>query len=125
MSLPDQMIIIGAGGLAVELVQYLTKIHGSDVLDRVVGFLDDDPRRRRQNIPYGEVIGTISEHRVDPTIEYILAIGKPLVRKRTAELLGNRGARFATLIHPLASVYHQRVRKSWIFCSNRRPLYHY
>jgi sugar O-acyltransferase (sialic acid O-acetyltransferase NeuD family) len=104
MILADKVIIIGAGGFSAEILQFITEIHGVGALNNVAGFLDDDPRKTEQQLLSGKIIGSITEHRVDPSAEYILAIGNPRNRKRIAERFHSSGARFASLIHPLATV---------------------
>jgi sugar O-acyltransferase (sialic acid O-acetyltransferase NeuD family) len=98
------LIVVGAGGHATEILQCLVDVRGDGAAGAVLGFLDDAPDSARRFQPQVEILGAISKHEVRPNCEYVLAIGDPEARQRAVEALGNKGARFATLIHPLASV---------------------
>jgi sugar O-acyltransferase (sialic acid O-acetyltransferase NeuD family) len=98
------LIVVGAGGHATEVAQHVIDIYRDAAAQVILGFLDDDPEASGRLHPDHRFLGPISEHRVRPECEYVLAIGSPQARLRAVGLLGGKGARFATLIHPLASV---------------------
>lgn len=94
-------IIVGAGGFGREVLQYLKDIHGDDP---VRGFLDDHAATVEPATLNQHVLGDISSYRPQDGDQLVLAIGNPGLRLRIARTLSDRGAKFATVIHPLAYV---------------------
>ncbi len=95
-----EVVIIGAGGFSRELLQYV-KDEGRLT---VAGFLDDR-HPSEVSVPAGyEVIGTISGYEPHPDQAFVLAIGEPVKRAEIADRFLCQGARFETIIHPLAYV---------------------
>ncbi len=91
------LVIIGAGGFGREVLQY-----SRDAGLEVKGFVDD------QAVDGGvtglPVLGTIGGYEPAPGDEFLLAIGRPELRLAIGQQLRDRGARFTTLVHPLAYV---------------------
>jgi len=94
-------IIVGAGGFGREVLQYLKDIHGHDP---VRGFLDDRATEVEPASLEQQVLGTIDSYRPHADDQLVLAIGNPGLRLRIARTLSERGARFASVVHPLAYV---------------------
>ena len=99
----NDLVIIGAGGFGREVLQY-----ARDSFDpaqyRIKGFLDD---RRTEVEPRSiglPVLGTTDGYVIEPNDRFLLAVGEPVVRLQLARRFTARGARFVTLIHPLAYV---------------------
>jgi sugar O-acyltransferase (sialic acid O-acetyltransferase NeuD family) len=98
------VVIVGAGGFGREVLQYVRDTYDpvSDV--RVKGFLDDDPDAAR-HIDLGvPVLGTTGDYEPAPADRLLIAVGEPSLRRSLRERLHDRGARFFSLIHPLAYV---------------------
>jgi sugar O-acyltransferase (sialic acid O-acetyltransferase NeuD family) len=101
-----QIIIIGAGGHAAEIDEYL--LHTNKLKDadeyKVVGFIDDNAAgydAYQFSAPY---LGTIKEHVVNPDAFYIMGIANLAYRRIIIEDFLAKGASFHTFIHPLAYV---------------------
>ena len=97
----SNIVIVGAGGFGREVLQYLKDIHGHDP---VKGFLDDNLTSVEPASLEQRILGRISDYAPQPDEEFVLAIGNPGLRLRLANQLSERGARFITVIHPLAYV---------------------
>jgi len=90
----ESFVIYGAGGHAKVVYELITELG-----HQVDSFFDDSG----VNQPFGNL--GIPVHKYDPSIfpdaKLIIAVGNSVVRKKIADLVGHR---FATLIHPQASV---------------------
>lgn len=99
------LLIVGAGG------------HGEVVADIAeslgcyseIGFLDDS-RTPGENGPLGySILGGLSEARVHPGADFVVAIGNPGSRRAIMEQLQSLGHRVVTLVHPSAVVSRHAV----------------
>ena len=97
---PCRVLIVGAGGFGRE-VRWWARDAWQGTRTVIVGFLDADPSRGRDDLP---VLGDPDTYRPGPDEACLLAVGIPLVRRRLAEGLLSRGARFVSLVHPTAIV---------------------
>ncbi|GAA0450163.1 transferase [Paractinoplanes deccanensis] len=94
------LVIVGAGGFARE-----TASAARDTWN-VLGFLDDDPALHgtvRSGLPI--LGGTERVHETDAAV--VVCVGNPrnfTARKQIVERLGLPAERYATVVHPLASV---------------------
>nr|WP_221381643.1 acetyltransferase [Actinoplanes polyasparticus] len=97
----NSLVIVGAGGFARETAAAA----GQDW--KVVGFVDDDPALHgasRSGLP---ILGAIDSVRDMPEVEVVVCVGNPrnfTARRGIVERLGLPGDRYATVVHPLASV---------------------
>lgn len=99
----DRIIIVGAGGFGREVLQWARHAwpeHGH----KIAGFLSDDPTKLDGHVTRLPILGSPEAFEPKQKDYLILAIGIPLVRRRVAEELEARGARFLTMIHPTAIV---------------------
>ena len=104
-----KIIIVGAGGHAAELVDYLMHINALSSVEKtkeweIVGLIDDS---EANYIAYGyefPFFGKIKDHEVQQEVEYVMGIANMKYRRVIIEQLQQEGARFATLIHPTALV---------------------
>lgn len=105
MTARPAIIIAGAGGLGREVAGYVLDAIAAGRLDGALkGFLDDtdaDPTRFGLAFP---VLGPIDRYRPDPADRVVVAVGSPEDRAAVARRLEARGARFVSVIHPLAWV---------------------
>lgn len=101
---PSGIVIVGAGGFGREVLQYLEDIAAAGGTHRVRGFLDDFATKVEPPSLGMTVLGTVRDYEPRPDEAVVLAIGKPELRVSIGASLRRRGARFATVIHPLAYV---------------------
>lgn len=93
----QNLIIIGAGGLGREVYDLAIDTGAYTVR----GFVDANPSKSPEVAP---VLGTPDAYDIQPGDVFICAIGKPAVRCKVVRSLRERGANFATLIHPTAII---------------------
>jgi sugar O-acyltransferase (sialic acid O-acetyltransferase NeuD family) len=95
------LVIVGAGGFARETAA--AAIHPW----RVLGFLDDDPALHGATRSGHKVLGPVDMARDLPNAKIVVCVGNPrnyLARKHIVERLGLPESRYATVVHPAASV---------------------
>lgn len=104
--LPDdcrRIVIVGAGGFGREVLQWARETW-PDRASLIAGFLSDDPRRLDGFSTGLGILSTVGEHQPEDGDYILLGIGVPYSRRRVAEQLLARNARFLTLVHPRAVV---------------------
>ena len=101
-----KVIIIGAGGHAAELVDYIDYINNSsENLKFEVFGLIDDIKDNYNHYEYNHAyLGTIDDHVIDKNINYLMAIVDSSTRKMIVEKFKSKGAQFTELIHPTALI---------------------
>ena len=107
-----RLFVVGAGGFGREVHEYAREAGAAWGGERfeIAGFLDDQVGALAGHVDVGAaVVGTIADARPGDGDRYVLAIGDPRLRKRLAVLLGDRGARFVSIVHPRAWVAHETV----------------
>jgi sugar O-acyltransferase (sialic acid O-acetyltransferase NeuD family) len=103
------ILIVGAGGFGREVFWLINEINSQKLEWDVLGFLDDDKKALDNFENYPTIIGTTNDYgeinnRYTGSVFLINAIGDPSTRKKTVFSLSNAGAKWATLIHPTASI---------------------
>lgn len=99
-----KIIIVGAGGFGRELLQWIKDVNEEKATWEIEGFIDDNmDALKGVEIDY-DVIGTIKNWQPKEEEEFALAIGSPELKRKVVAELKERGARFATVIHPTALV---------------------
>jgi len=99
-----KLILVGAGGLGLELAAYARDVIAVAPPRRspweIAGFLDDTkaPDTLHAGLP---VLGSIDAP-IDSEALYLIAVGAPEGRAALAAKMTEKGARFARLIHPAA-----------------------
>jgi len=106
---PVPLIILGVGGTSLELVDIALDINQAAGEDRyrLCGFLDDCESRWHTEIRGLPVLGSVASARDYGDATFVNGIGSPGNFFRKREILERSGIpeeRFATLIHPTASV---------------------
>ena len=103
-----ELIIIGAGGHAAEIQDYVCFYNDLQVKGGnkyiIKGFLDDNPKSYSQyqfNAPF---LGDIKSHKVDEKLSYLVGIASVKYRRPIIEMFKNKQAKFITFIHPSAFV---------------------
>lgn len=101
---PHRIVIVGAGGFGREVLQYAHDAMRLQPGYTVKGFLDDDPSDLAAlglDLP---VLGGTHHYDFEPSDRALIAVGEPSLRLAMAARLEDSGARFVTLVHPLAYV---------------------
>lgn len=103
-----KVIIVGAGGHAAELVDYLVYINQLSQLNtdqyEILGLIDDSEANYHSynyNYPY---LGSIQNHKVNADVGYVMGIANMKYRRVIIEKLLAAAAHFATLIHPTSLI---------------------
>jgi sugar O-acyltransferase (sialic acid O-acetyltransferase NeuD family) len=98
-----RIVIVGAGGFGREVLHW-ARDAWPDSAPMIAGFLSDDPRRLDGlSIDCG-ILSSVGDYRPANGDYLLLGIGVPYSRRRVAEQLLERNARFLTLVHPRAIV---------------------
>ncbi|HUI41513.1 MAG TPA: acetyltransferase [Terriglobia bacterium] len=103
----QDLIIVGAGGSSREIAEVVGAINDRELRWNLLGFLDDDPSKHGKTIDGLPVLGPISTARERASCQFIVGVASsrdPGARRRIVESLGLDIGRFATIIHPSASV---------------------
>ncbi|MFC7618133.1 NeuD/PglB/VioB family sugar acetyltransferase [Actinokineospora soli] len=96
------LLLVGAGGLAREV---LAAARAADVPVR--GMLDDDPARHGATVDGVPVLGGLDEVHNHPDAQVLLCVAnpaRPAGRAKVVARLGLPDERYATLVHPTASI---------------------
>jgi len=99
-----KIIIIGAGGYGRELLQWIKDINAASPAWEIAGFIDDNLNALDGLECDYSVIGKVSEWEPREDEEFALALGDPSTKKTVAEMMKAKGAKFASIIHPTATV---------------------
>jgi sugar O-acyltransferase (sialic acid O-acetyltransferase NeuD family) len=101
-----EVIIIGAGGHAAEIDEYIK--YSQNIGDKkelkIIGFLDDDPSNYANYKLSAPLIGRIDDHKIINYQYYIMGIADPKYRRIFIEKFKEEGAKFITFIHCTAYV---------------------
>lgn len=99
------LVIVGAGGHAREVHQLVLDINAVRPAWQVIGFAVESPYTDTPSVhglPVHDIDALAASH---PEAHVVVAVGSPALRRRLAETIAaRRGSRFATLVHPRASV---------------------
>lgn len=95
----NPVLILGAGGLGRELFWW-----AQDAGLTPVGFIDDNPDALAGYRDYAPVVGSVTDAPL--TAPVLCGIGQNPIRQRCVRTLLDRGAAFASCIHPQAKVCH-------------------
>lgn len=100
------VIIIGAGGHAAELDDYIiyaTSLSNDQKL-RITGFLDDNPDNYNRYKLSAPLVGGIKDHKVIAGQNYLIGIAGLEFRRLIVSRFIAEGANFLTFVHPAACV---------------------
>lgn len=95
-----KLIIIGAGGMGREVLQWIKDINLVSPTWEVLGFVDDNLNALDSKECDYQVIGTIHELTVSDDVFYALAVASCKAKESIVTDLKSKGAKFATIIHP-------------------------
>jgi sugar O-acyltransferase (sialic acid O-acetyltransferase NeuD family) len=98
------IIIIGSGGHAAEIDDYIGAINERISSFNIVGFIDDNPESYKMYKFSAKYLGDIRSHNIQPDCYYVMGIANLLYRKPIIEKFLSNKAKFCTLIHPSAYI---------------------
>lgn len=98
------LIIVGASGFGREVLQWVKHCNQKENIWNIIGFIDDNAQALDQIECDYSIIDSIHSYQVKQNDYFALAIALPHVKKKVVEDLQERGAKFATIIHPTAIV---------------------
>lgn len=103
MSLP--VVLYGASELGRDALSVFPALEEAGTPRRLLGFVDDGADKQGMDLVGTPVLGTGAylEGR-QGEVEILLTVGEPRVRRALARRLEDAGHRFATLIHPRATL---------------------
>ena len=97
-----KIIIIGAGGFGRELLQWIKDINAVKPTWEILGFIDDNLAALDGVECDYKVIGTIKDWQPKEDEEFALAMGSPELKRKIVGIMKEKGAKFASVIHPTA-----------------------
>ncbi|AXJ01657.1 sugar O-acyltransferase, sialic acid O-acetyltransferase NeuD family [Cyclonatronum proteinivorum] len=106
----SSVIIIGGGGHAAELdeyIRYANRVGVSKI--QLTGVIDDNPKAYDQYHFDCPFLGNISEHEVQNDVQYIVGIANLKYRAPITQRFIDAGATFLTFVHPSAYVAESAI----------------
>lgn len=100
----QDLIIVGASGFGREILQYIEDINAVKQTWNFIGFIDDNTRALDGISQGRNIIDTIHGHEPKDGVMYVCGLALPKVKKKIVIMLKERGARFATIIHPTSRI---------------------
>jgi sugar O-acyltransferase (sialic acid O-acetyltransferase NeuD family) len=94
----ENLIIIGAGGFALEVVDLIESINTNKETYKIIGLLDD--QKNNFIIKKYNVIGKLSDYKKFSQHSFVIAIANPEVRESIYSELKLNDIRTPNLIHP-------------------------
>lgn len=101
------IIIVGAGGCGREVANWIEDINKLKETWNILGFLDDNPDVLESVRCEYKVIGSIKGHSPQKGVKYAMGIASPNAKKNIGNELMQKGASFASIIHPSTKVYSE------------------
>jgi sugar O-acyltransferase (sialic acid O-acetyltransferase NeuD family) len=98
-----EVIIIGAGGHAAEIDEYI-RFGSRDTNIKIIGFIDDNEKSYKKYQFSAPYLGGIQHHRVLTDKYYVMGIANLAYRKPIVEKFLGDGARFLSFVHAVAYV---------------------
>ena len=99
-----KLIIVGAGGFARELADWIEDINDVKPTWDLLGFIDDNPDAL-SGIPCKyKVIGSIQDWNPLNDESFVCGLAIPKVKRKVIDSLKSRGAKFVTIVHPSAII---------------------
>jgi sugar O-acyltransferase (sialic acid O-acetyltransferase NeuD family) len=101
------LLLVGAGGFGREVVEVVHALNKDHAQFDLLGFLDDAPRLQGASVGQVPVLGPIEAIEHHPEAAIVVTVGSPknyLVRQEIVGRLALPEERYATLVHPAASV---------------------
>lgn len=99
-----RLILVGGGASAREYFDLSDAINAAGFGVKITAYLDDTGPSLRGSAYELQYLGSILQYDPEQDDEFIMAIANPEPKKKICELLRNKGAKFAQLIHPSAVI---------------------
>ena len=102
-----ELVVIGAGGFGRETVEAVRALNVSGSSWRLLGYLDDEPACHGTVVDGIPVLGGLAELDHLPNAFVVVCTGRPdnyISRPRIVAAFGLPPERYATIVHPAASV---------------------
>lgn len=96
----NKIIIVGAGGFGRELLLWIKDINKAKPTWTIAGFIDDNLHALDNVECDYHIIGTIKDWQPREDEEFAIALADPYTKEKVAQALKEKGAKFATVIHP-------------------------
>lgn len=111
-------ILVGGGGFSRELIFWIMETAAAGRIAPLGGYLDDAGDTLAPfDYPEAPWLGGIIDYAPQPSDAFVLATGMPRTKRRVQRTLADKGAQFATLIHPTSRVVRTaRIEEGAIFC---------
>ena len=94
------LILVGAGGYAREIYELIIKsINRRTPTYNVLGAIDDNLNALDGKQTDMKILGTIKDWRVKGDEKYVMAVASPQIKETIANIMHDKGAEFASLIH--------------------------
>jgi sugar O-acyltransferase (sialic acid O-acetyltransferase NeuD family) len=102
-----QLVVVGAGGFGRETVEAVRAMNDGGASWQLMGYLDDNPLLQAKQIDGIPVLGGITEAKNLPDASFVVCTGRPdnyASRPVIVDRLGLPADRYATIVHPAATV---------------------
>jgi len=97
------LIIIGASGLAREVYDLALICYGHESDFTIKGFLSDGPSNIEE-LGYPKVLSKVASYQIEEDDVFFCGIGNVRDRKKTVNIIREKGGKFINLIHPTAVI---------------------
>ena len=97
------LVILGASGLAREVYDLAQLCYSNQPDFCIKGFLSDGPSNIEE-MGYPPVLGTVDGYNVNQDDIFFCGIGNVHDKKKTVNIIKNKGGKFINLIHPQAII---------------------
>lgn len=98
------LLIVGAGGLGRELLQWVKDVNSVEATWRIKGFLDDNPNKLNGFDCDYDVVGSVRDWVPGDNEVFACAVAACRVKEQVVSSLKARGAVFESVIHPSATI---------------------
>ncbi len=99
-----RLLILGAGGMGREILQWAFDINQVNRQWDDVVFLDPNPNALKGKKAKTTVLGNEADYDIGADDEFICAVGNAKMREIITEKIEKKGGHFINLIHPTANV---------------------
>lgn len=98
------IVLVGAGGLGREVLNYVLETIRPSPHMHVKGFLDDNSSALDASGCKYPILGSILDYPIQPQDRFVMTIGDCVKRAELIRKMEARSARFLTIIHPTAYI---------------------
>ena len=101
------IIIVGAGGCGREVANWIEDINEIEKTWNILGFLDDNENALDGFPCKYKILGPINNHSLSDSAYYAMGIANPEIKKNVGTKFKEKGACFASIIHPSTRIYSE------------------